>query len=57
MFKLLAVTIVVRLMSSAFAQVMFCTERYEVAYRTRTDGSSEYIGSCLTHEDYEGKNF
>lgn len=45
------------LISTAFAQDMSNQERYEDAYRTRTDGSSQYIGSCLTHEDYEGVNF
>lgn len=57
MFKRLVATVIVSLMTSAHAQDMSRTERYEDAYRTRSDGSSEYIGSCVTHEDYEGKNF
>ncbi len=57
MFKRLVVTIIVTLSASAFAQDMSQTERYEDAYQTNTDGSSEYIGACTTHEDYEGKNF
>lgn len=45
------------LTSTAFAQGMSTHEKYEEAYRTRTDDSSQYLGSCLTHEDYEGINF
>jgi hypothetical protein len=43
--------------SSAFAQDMSRNEKPSEAYRTRSDGSSEYIGGCLTHEDYEGRKF
>ncbi len=57
MFKQLVATIIGIMMVSAYAQDMSRTERYEDAYRTNSDGSSEYIGSCTTHEDFEGKNF
>ena len=55
MFKTLVVSLF--LISSAFAQDMSNQERVDDAYRTRADGSSQYVGSCLTHEDYEGINF
>ncbi len=42
---------------SAFAQDMSSTEDIGTAYRNMPDGSSRYIGKCLTHEDYEKVNF
>lgn len=42
---------------SAFAQDMSTMEDMGTAYREMPDGSSRYVGKCLTHEDYEKINF
>lgn len=55
MFKIILSCFI--LVSSAFAQDMSRTEDINDAYRSMPDGSSKYVGSCLTHEDYEGVNF
>jgi hypothetical protein len=43
--------------ATAFAQDMSKNEDYESAYIEQADGSSKYIGKCLTHEDYENSQF
>lgn len=42
---------------SALAQDMSRTESYDVAYKELADGSEQYVGSCLTHENYENVKF
>lgn len=42
---------------SALAKDMSRTESYEESYRELSDGTSEYIGSCGLHQDYENKYF
>jgi hypothetical protein len=41
----------------AFAQDMSRTETYEESHRDLEDGSTEYIGGCSVHQDYEDKKF
>jgi len=41
----------------AFAQDMSRTEDWKTAYRELEDGSTEYIGGCSLHQEYEGKKF
>ena len=41
----------------SFAVDMSKTESWKTAYKELADGSSEYIGKCSTHQDYEGKHF
>lgn len=52
---LIALTMIVSF--SSFAQDMSRTEKYEDTYRELEDGSTEYIGGCSVHQDYEGKLF
>lgn len=42
---------------SAMAKDMSRTEKYEDAYVELEDGSSQYVGGCSLHQDYEGKLF
>jgi hypothetical protein len=42
---------------SVLAQDMSTTEDMGTAYREMPDGSSRYVGKCLTHEDYEKINY
>ncbi len=42
---------------STLAEDMSRTERWQDAQRELPDGSSEYIGGCSVHQDYEGKMF
>ena len=39
------------------AQDISRTEKWEDSHRDLPDGSTEYIGACSTHQDYEGKLF
>ncbi len=50
-------TLVVFLSLNSFAKDMSRTESYKDAYKELPDGSSEYIGKCSTHQDYENKHF
>lgn len=42
---------------TTLAEDMSRTEKWEEAYRDLPDGSTEYIGGCSVHQDYEGKMF
>lgn len=42
---------------NAQAYDMSKTESYDMAYRDNADGSTQYIGGCSTHQEYEGKWF
>lgn len=42
---------------NVFAKDMSRTESYKDAYKELPDGSTEYIGRCSTHQDYENKHF
>jgi len=42
---------------NVFAKDMSRTESYKDAYKDLPDGSTEYIGRCSTHQDYENKHF
>lgn len=55
--KLLIVVLSIIAANSAMAVDMSKKEDYAQAYRERSDGTSEYIGRCSTHEDYAGKKF
>ncbi len=44
------------LSGSVFAQNMAESEGYDKAYKEMPDGSSLYVGSCTTHEEYEKKH-
>lgn len=56
MFKTLLISSLI-MSASAFAQDMSKNEDYKNAYTQQADGSSKYIGKCLTHEDYEDSQF
>ncbi len=56
MFKTLVISSLI-LSASAFAQDMSKNEDYKTAYTEQADGSSRYVGKCLTHEDYEKSQF
>lgn len=42
---------------NVFAKDMSRTEKYEDAYVELEDGSTQYVGGCSLHQDYEGKLF
>jgi hypothetical protein len=52
---LLTLTVIISF--STFAKDMSRTETYKDAYRDQADGSSQYIGGCSLHQEYEGKLF
>ncbi len=55
--KLTLIALTMMVSFSSFAQDMSRTEKYEDSYRDLEDGSTEYIGGCSLHQDYEGKLF
>lgn len=42
---------------NSFAKDMSRTETYDESYVELEDGSSQYVGGCSLHQDYEGKLF
>ncbi len=56
MKTLLSATLILLALNSN-AYDMSKTETYDEAYKELPDGSSQYVGGCGTHQDYEGKHF
>ncbi len=52
---LIALTLITA--QSVFAQDMSRTETYKESYKDLPDGSTQYVGGCGLHQDYEGKFF
>lgn len=53
--SLFALTLLLTL--NSFAKDISRTESYKDSHKELPDGSSEYIGKCSTHQDYENKHF
>lgn len=51
------ITLSLLLSFTTLAEDMSRTEKWQDTYRELPDGSTEYIGGCSVHQDYEGKNF
>ena len=55
--KSILIALTIMTAQSVFAQDMSRTESYKDAYKDMPDGSSQYIGGCAVHQEYEGKYF
>ena len=55
--KSILLALVAMTTSNSFAMDMSRTESYKEAYKELADGSTEYVGGCAFHQDYEGRYF